>query len=94
MGLPRGKKVLRSIGANVRRFRERAHLTQEELAEAARIQSRYVQDIERARALQLSVVVLVAIADALDVDERALLRPAELQPARPGRPKKTTRKER
>jgi transcriptional regulator with XRE-family HTH domain len=92
--LARGKKVLRSIGANVRRLRVRAGLTQEALGELARVQARYVQDVERAHASQLSVVVLAAIADALEVDVRVLFRAAELFPARPGRPPKKTRTQR
>lgn len=89
MGLSRENRVLRSIAGNVRRLRERAGLTQDELGERARVRGRYVQDIERARAFQVSVVVLVALAKVLGVDERVLLRPAELPPARRGRPPRT-----
>jgi transcriptional regulator with XRE-family HTH domain len=87
----RGTVLLRSIAGNVRRLRERAGLTQEALAESARVREKYVQDVERARALQLSVVVLAALADALGVEVAQLLRPAALPPARNGRPRKTTK---
>jgi transcriptional regulator with XRE-family HTH domain len=74
------------IGANVRRRRLRLALTQEGLAEAAGVDPRYLQEVERGRA-NLSISVLVALAAALGVDERFLLRRAVLPPARSGRPK-------
>jgi transcriptional regulator with XRE-family HTH domain len=63
----------------------RRGLTQEGLAEAADVEARYVQEVERGRT-NLSIGVLVALATALGVDERALLKPASLPPARRGRP--------
>jgi transcriptional regulator with XRE-family HTH domain len=81
----RAKLVLRYIAANVVRLRKRAGLTQEGLAEAADVEPRYVQEVERART-NLSIGVLVALAGALGVDERALLKPAKLSPPRTGRP--------
>jgi transcriptional regulator with XRE-family HTH domain len=76
----------RSVAANVRALRERRGLTQEQLAEAASIGPRYLQEVERART-NPSLEMLVAIADALGVDPRRLLRPAELEIRPPGRPK-------
>jgi transcriptional regulator with XRE-family HTH domain len=84
------KAVLISIGANVRRLRVRHDLTQERLAEAASIETRYLQDVERGRT-NLSIDVLVALAESLGVDPRALLKPATLRPAKPGRPPKRRR---
>jgi transcriptional regulator with XRE-family HTH domain len=52
---------------------------------AAEVESRYVQEIERGRT-NLSLAVLVALANALGVDERTLLKPAKLSPPRAGRP--------
>lgn len=48
---------------------------------------RFIQRIERA-STNLSMSVLVALADALGVIPTALLRAAKLAPARPGRPRK------
>jgi transcriptional regulator with XRE-family HTH domain len=85
----RGKLIQRYIAANVLRLRVRRGLTQEELAEAVGVEPRYVQEIERARS-NLSIAVLVGLARALGVDERALLKPATLPPPRAGRPPKRT----
>jgi transcriptional regulator with XRE-family HTH domain len=81
------KAVQRSTGANVRRLRTRLGLTQEQLAERAGIDWRSVQDVERART-NFTITVLVSLAVALDVDPRALLRPAELPAPKTGRPAK------
>ncbi|MBK9000869.1 MAG: helix-turn-helix transcriptional regulator [Myxococcales bacterium] len=79
--------VLASIGANVRALRLRRGLTQEALAEKCAIEPRTVQSIERGRT-NLSIAVLVSVAEALGVDSRILMRPGELPPARAGRPPK------
>ncbi|MBY0275762.1 helix-turn-helix domain-containing protein [Candidatus Binatia bacterium] len=80
---------LRYVAANVRRLRERQGLTQEQLAGRAGVAPRYVQEVERART-NLSLKMLVSLADALDVDPRRLMRPAPpLTVARPGRPAHT-----
>jgi transcriptional regulator with XRE-family HTH domain len=84
------KPWLERVAANVRRLRLRKGLTQEALAERAGIEARYVQSLERARA-NLTLAVLCGIAEALGVDPRALLKPARLQPARIGRPKRKGR---
>ncbi len=81
---------LRYVAANVRALRVRRGLTQEQLGERAGIEPRYVQDVERART-NLSFAVFVALANALDVVPARLLRPAEMPPARPGRPRTSTR---
>jgi transcriptional regulator with XRE-family HTH domain len=77
--------VLRHIAANVRKLRLRRGMTQEQLAEAAHVEARYVQDVERAMT-NLSIDVLVALASALEVDERMLFRPREMASPKVGRP--------
>jgi len=76
---------LRYVAANVRALRLRRGLTQEQLGERSGIEPRYVQDVERART-NLSFAVFVALANALGVVPARLLRPAEMAPARTGRP--------
>jgi len=73
------------VGANTCRLRTLKGLTQEELAEASNIETRYVQMVERGR-VNLSLDVLVAIATALNVIPSALLRPAKLALPKRGRP--------
>mgnify|MGYP000470434406 CR=1 FL=1 len=80
-------QVLQYIGANVRRLRRERGLTQEKLAEAAGIETNYVQMIEYVKT-NPSVKVLVNVADALGVEVKALLEPAEITPAKRGRPPK------
>ncbi len=78
-------ELLESIAANVRAQRLAAGLTQEQLAEAAELDHRFLQRVERGQT-NLSMAVLVALAEALDTKITNLLRPAELAPARRGRP--------
>ncbi len=84
---PRRKDVLDSIAANVKRLRERRKLTQETLAERAELDVRFVQRIERAR-INLSVSVLILLAEALEVPPSRLLKKAALPKPVVGRPKK------
>jgi transcriptional regulator with XRE-family HTH domain len=65
-------------------------MTQEALAELADLDLRFIQRIERG-STNLSVSVLVALADALQVAPTALFREAKLTPPRPGRPRKQLR---
>ena len=60
-----------TVAVNLRRLRQKAQLTQEELADRAGVSSRYIGAIERAD-VSVSVSVLGKIADALEV------KPAEL----------------
>jgi len=60
------------VGGNVRRLRQAAGLTQEQLAFAAEIDLTYVGGIERGRR-NPSLLVMVRIADALSTDPRILL---------------------
>lgn len=60
------------VGKNVRRFRQRADMTQEQLAFAAEIDLTYVGGIERGKR-NPSVLVLVRIASALGAEPAELL---------------------
>ncbi len=60
------------VGKNVRRFRQRAQLTQEQLAFAAEIDLTYVGGIERGKR-NPSVQVLARIAVALGTEPSELL---------------------
>jgi len=62
-----------TVGMNVRRFRQRAQMTQEQLAFAAEIDLTYVGGIERGKR-NPSVLVLVRIATALGTEPAELLK--------------------
>ncbi|WP_414900887.1 helix-turn-helix domain-containing protein [Sphingomonas flavalba] len=62
------------VGKNVRRFRQHADMTQEQLAFAAEIDLTYVGGIERGKR-NPSVLVLVRIATALGTKPAELLQP-------------------
>lgn len=61
------------VGVNVRQFRQRAHMAQEQLAFAAEIDLTYVGGIERGKR-NPSVLVLARIAHALSIEPLELLR--------------------
>lgn len=82
--------VLEYIGANVRHLRRSQRLTQEALAEAAELDVRFLQRVERGET-NLSVASVVALADALKVSIGMLFRKAKLLEATPGRPAKPGR---
>lgn len=77
--------VLERIGANVAARRAHLGLTQQGLADAADLDLRFIQRVERART-NLSVTALVALAGALEVAPEWLFRPAALAPPQVGRP--------
>ncbi len=60
------------VGGNVRRMRQIAGMTQEQLAFEARIDLTYVGGIERGRR-NPSLLVIVRIAEALKVEPESLL---------------------
>ena len=60
------------VGRNIRRLREARRMTQEQLAFEAQIDLTYVGGIERGRR-NPSLMVMVRIADALDVPVGDLL---------------------
>lgn len=63
----------RAMATNVRRARHASELTQEELADRARLSARYLGSIERG-AVSASVTVLGQLAQALRVDPCELIR--------------------
>ncbi|WNG33319.1 helix-turn-helix transcriptional regulator [Archangium violaceum] len=87
MGLRRGQDVIQSVAANVRATRLKRGMTQEQLAEAADITPAYLQRVEYGR-VNISVVTLVALAEALEVRLDTLVEPASLERGRPGRPRR------
>ena len=66
----------RIVGQNIRKFRKRAHLTQEQLGEKAALSYKYVGEIERGY-VNVSLDSLVRIAKALKVKIEDLLRGVE-----------------
>ena len=81
-------EVFENIAANVRRRREEIGITQAELAEGAGIDTTYLQRLERGT-VNVSVAVLVHVADALQTSPAGLFRPARMAVRKPGRPKAT-----
>jgi transcriptional regulator with XRE-family HTH domain len=79
-----------SLGGNVAKWRDRRDLTQEALAAKAGLDVRFVQRIERGT-VNVGLRSLAALATALEVDPRILLRLARVQPARPGRRKRAAK---
>lgn len=66
---------MESVGERVRRYRRLRGLTQDQLAEAATVDRRYLGRIETADVEQPGVDVMVKIARALGVPVRALADP-------------------
>lgn len=62
-----------SMAINVRRLRNTKKLTQEELADRAKLSSRYVGSIERGK-VSATVTVLGRLAEALGVEPNELIR--------------------
>lgn len=88
----RPQETLVSIAANIRKLRARKGLTQEQLAEHADLHLTYIQGIERGTR-NISVGVLLTVADALKVPPYRLLKPAKLEAPKRGRPRKKASKE-
>jgi transcriptional regulator with XRE-family HTH domain len=84
----RAGEVLRFVAANLFRARVRAQMTQEQLAELADIDLRFLQRVERGQT-NVSVAVVVALADALGVPVGGLFRRAALPEAMRGRPRRS-----
>jgi transcriptional regulator with XRE-family HTH domain len=74
------------IAANVRKHRHKQRLTQERLAIDAHIDLTYLQRIERG-VVNLSVDVLVRLAEVLDLTPNDLLRKSLPVERKSGRPK-------
>lgn len=79
--------LLRDIGRRVAELRAGRGWTQQQFAEALDVSVRYVQDIEAGR-MNLSVRSLSKLADALEVEVRALFNEPEDRTVRVGRPSK------
>jgi len=79
--------ILVNVAANLRRVRHRRGLTQEQLAEQAGVDERYLRRLEAAT-VNLTVVQLGRLAKVLDVPPGLLLRKAQMPKRKPGRPKK------
>ena len=82
--------LLRYIAANIQNVRTQKGWTQQRLAEEADVDLRHLQRIERAN-VNLTVGALVSLADSLRIDLSQLFQPADLAPARPGRPKRVAK---
>lgn len=67
-------RAVEIIRSNIRRLREERSWTQEELAFASELSRGFLSRLET-QGRNLSVVKLFAVADALEVDPRELLRP-------------------
>jgi transcriptional regulator with XRE-family HTH domain len=76
-----------SVGANVRAFRVKAQMTQQQLADAVGLEIKSLQRVEAGYGNVTSRVFFV-LCEALGVDPKALFQPAELKPRKRGRPPK------
>ena len=66
------------IRHNIRKYRERAGLTQQKLADKAGITMNYVAKIESKKMQRgFTIVILGRIADALRIDIRELFKPLD-----------------
>lgn len=64
------------VGRNARRFREKAGLTQEQLAEISGFSQQYISGLEKGRR-NPTIVTLYELASALRVSHVELIRPDE-----------------
>ncbi len=65
--------VRKKVGANVRLFREKAEVSQEELADRSGLHRTYISGVERG-VRNPTVLVLAKIAKALGVEPHTLLK--------------------
>ena len=85
------ERDLRSfVGANARRYRERAGLNQEQAADLMGVSPRYFRSVEAGQ-VNLTLGTLELLARALRVEAHQLLRPARLERRGPGRPRARAR---
>lgn len=85
------KELLQSVGANVRQRRVQSGQTQEQLAEKANMDRRYLQRVERGT-VNMTLSTLATLAEVLGTTPTALLRPAKVVPPKVGRPAKRPRR--
>lgn len=63
---------------NIKKYREKANLTQQQLADKAGITMNYLAKIESVKMQRgFTIVIIGRIADALDIDIRCLFEPIE-----------------
>lgn len=67
------QKPLRVLGQNIRQLRKESRLTQEDIADKARLNSSYYGRIERGE-INVTIETLSAIAQALNVDTTELFK--------------------
>ncbi|MFZ5897063.1 MAG: helix-turn-helix domain-containing protein [Myxococcota bacterium] len=87
----RAQEVIKHLGGNVQRLRQKRGLTQERLAEMTSLDLSYTQRVERGQ-INVTLGTLVTFADALEVPPAALLRPGKGPVITRGRP--TTKRRR
>jgi transcriptional regulator with XRE-family HTH domain len=85
--MPGGRpSKLKFLGANIQRRRRRLGLTQEQFAERAGLDPRYIRTLESPRA-NPRIAVLISVAEALGASLDSLFRTVVLpRHRRPGRP--------
>jgi transcriptional regulator with XRE-family HTH domain len=86
----RTRSVLHNIAANVRARRVRLSLTQERVAEGAKLDLRHYQRVERGQ-VNVTIDVLVKLVDVLEMPLARLFRPGKLPAPGRGRPHKSRR---
>ena len=64
--------LMETIGKNIKRYREKAHLTQAELAELVGVENAFISRVERGQKL-MKLKTLLALAEALHVSADLLL---------------------
>jgi transcriptional regulator with XRE-family HTH domain len=79
-------QLLESVAANIRRIRKRRGYTQEQLAERAALDLKFLQKVETGTS-NISIVTLWRVTEALGVDATKLMQAAHLPKAKRGRPR-------
>lgn len=85
------KNALEHIAGNLYLLRKKNGLTQTALAKATDIDIRYLQRVERG-STNLSMAVLVTLANTFKVEPTAFFKPAKVHPAKVGRPRLAAKK--
>jgi len=85
MALTRAQRIIRFVGANVRRLREERGWSQDDLGKKTDSSRRTIQDLELGDG-NPGLKLLVAVATALEVDPAELFRPAPFERRDAGRP--------
>jgi transcriptional regulator with XRE-family HTH domain len=80
------------IGRNLKELRERARLTQRELADRAKVSLSIIFQIEQGARTDPRISTIAALADALGVDCRAFLEEPTAQPPQRRKPAPSTKR--